>query len=97
MGLRAWRQQPLNCRIASTRPVTPPPPSPLCSSIALTAKLANADTDRDGTINQAELHAALRTLTGGVTTEAAAAALIRRLDRCASPLAAASPDYSYSN
>jgi len=52
-------------------------------SISLPAKLAAADADKDGTINEAELFGALKALTGGVRTEAAAAALIRRLDRCA--------------
>lgn len=68
-------RHPLHCRLAAPRP-----PRPASSSIALSARLADADTDKDGTINEGELHAALRRLTRDVTTEAAAAALIRRLD-----------------
>ena len=54
--------------------------SSACRSINLSAALVKADQDKDGSLNQEELSAALKHLAGAVDTEDAAAALIRRLD-----------------
>jgi hypothetical protein len=52
----------------------------LRNSINLVDLLRAADADKDGNVNQQELHSALKKLTASVGSEEAAAALIKRLD-----------------